>query len=78
MPANLLNPSLAVRLLAAQILERHPEQEGVAPPEVAGRVIVAPPGHAKLEAIVVIGDAEPVADRLVAVGERERVLVGGR
>src|SRR5436853_5512099 len=67
-------PQLTQASLAPEILERHPELEGVAPPEVAGRVIVPPPRDPDLEAIVVVGDADAVADRLVAVGERERIL----
>ena len=60
---DLLNRSLAVLPLASQIAQRHPDQEGVPAPRVAAGFIVAPPGQAKLDAIVVVGDAEPVADR---------------
>src|SRR4051794_38785583 len=71
--AVMLNPSLAAAL-ASQIAQRHPDQEGVPAPRVAACFIVAPPGQAKLDAIVIVEDAEPVADRLEAVGERERIL----
>ena len=76
---NLLNRSLAASggSLASQIAERHPNEEAVAAAGVAAGLIVAPPGQAKLDAIVVVEDAEPVADRLEAVGERQRILAAG-
>jgi len=42
---------------------------------VAAALIIAPPGQAKLDAIVVIEDAEAVADRLEPVGDRQRILL---
>ena len=41
---------------------------------VAGILIIAPPGEPQSEAIIFIGDAEPVADRCEAVGARRRIL----
>src|SRR3954466_13985953 len=49
----LLNRSLATIPLAPQIAQRHPDQEGVPAPRVAAGFIVAPPGQAKLDAIVI-------------------------
>src|SRR3954466_7586817 len=71
-----VNRSLAdlAHSLASQIAKRHPDEEGVAPAGVAARLIIAPPGETELDAIVVVGNAEPVADRIEAVGDRERVL----
>src|SRR3954454_10361388 len=73
---DLLNRSLAASRcpLAPQIAQRHPDQEGVPAPRVSARLIVAPPGEAKLDAIVVVKDAEPVTHRLETVRDRERVL----
>ena len=60
--------------LAAQVAERHPDEEGVAPLHVPGGLIVPPPRNANLEAIVVIQDADPVADRVEALRLAQRVL----
>src|SRR3954462_10741407 len=72
--AVMLNPSLAAAL-ASQIAQRHPDQEGVPAPRVAACFIVAPPGQAKLDAIVVVEDAEPVTDRLEAIGDGEGIFL---
>ena len=61
--------------LAAEPLQRQVKGEGAALAERADVLIVAAPGEAKLQAFVFIFDAEPVAHRLIAVGERERVLL---
>src|SRR5688572_10606448 len=60
--------------LAADVAERHPDQEGIAALDVAGGLIVPSPGQANLDTIVVIGDADPVPNRIESVGGRERVL----
>src|SRR3546814_1907061 len=46
--------------------------------EVPGGLIVAPPGHPDFYAVVVIGDAQPVPDRLetVDVGQGVFLLIG--
>src|SRR5687768_12191463 len=61
--------------LASQILQRHPDQEGVSPAGVARGLVIPPPGHAELDTVVVVEDTEPVPDRLEAIRERERILV---
>ena len=61
--------------LASQIPKRHPDEERVAAPGVAAGLIVAPPGQAKLDAIVVIEDAETMPDRAEAVGNGERIFL---
>src|SRR4051812_4601833 len=60
--------------LAPEILERHPELESVAAAEIPGGVVIAPPGDPDFEAIVVIADADAMAHRFVAVGDRQRIL----
>src|SRR6476646_3261420 len=42
--------------------------------ESTDALIVAPPRDAKLQAFILIFDAQPIADRLPAIGERQRVL----
>ena len=49
--------------------------ESVAAPGIAGRDIVAPPGHRQFKAIVAIGQAEPGAQRLEPVGGIEWVFL---
>ena len=44
------------------------------PDRVPGGLIVAPPRHAKLDTFIVVEDAEPVTDRVEAVGLRQGVL----
>src|SRR5579884_3856290 len=51
------------------------EGEGVALFEAANRLIVAAPRHAKLDAIVLIFDAQAITNRLEPVGDGKRVLV---
>src|SRR3546814_3215442 len=59
------------------MLERYAEEIGVRPAGVAGGHIVAPPGDAELKAFVLIGKADPVADRLETNGDGERVFAPG-
>src|SRR5690606_6161337 len=53
-----------------------PEQESVAVPGVARLLIVPAPGQAELQAIVLIGDPKAMANGFIAVGNRNRVLLG--
>src|SRR3954470_16151167 len=64
-----LNAALAVKPFQSQV-----NAESAALPEGADLLIVAPPGHANLQAIVFILNAEPRPDRLETVSERQRVL----
>src|SRR3546814_12110125 len=54
------------------------EGEAVAAPRIAGVDIVAAPGQRDRQAIIVIGKAEPVANRLEPVAGAERVLLRAR
>jgi hypothetical protein len=63
------------RRLAAQVLQRYPEQKRVPGLEVAGIVIIASPRHAQFEAVILIGDSEPVSYRLITVGTGIGVLM---
>src|SRR5256885_1264659 len=60
--------------LAAHTLQRQVNGEGAPLAEGSDPLIVAAPGHAKLQAIVLIFDADPIANRLPTVGQRQRVL----
>src|SRR6185503_2364284 len=51
------------------------KSEGAALPEGTEALIVAAPRNAKLQAVILIGDAQAVADPGEAVGDRKRVLV---
>src|SRR3546814_5579799 len=53
-----------------------PEEEIVAVPRVARLLIVPAPGQAELQAIVLIGDPKAMANGLIAVGNKNRVLLG--
>src|SRR3546814_20243450 len=57
-----------------QIPECDAEREAVAAPRVAGVGIIAPPRQRDREAFVVIGEAEPVANRLEPVGLAQRIV----
>src|SRR3546814_10257315 len=48
--------------------------KAVAAPRVAGVGIVAPPRQRDLQAVVVIGETEPVPNRLEPVGPAQRVV----
>src|SRR3546814_16018204 len=54
------------------------EGEAVAAPRIAGVDIVAAPGQRDRQAIIVIGKAQPVANRLEPVAGAERVLLRAR
>ena len=54
--------------LAAYTFKRQVDGEGAPFSECPDALIVATPGHAKLQAIVLIFDAEPAPDRLPAIG----------
>ncbi len=69
MPTSQRPPGQLRHVLQTKVLEYQPELEGIAAPGVAGRLIVAPPGEAELQAIVLIGDAETVPHWFEA-GER--------
>src|SRR5579864_6364529 len=61
--------------LAAYPLQRQTNGEGTSLAEVADALIVAAPAYAKLQAIVLILDADPVAYGLPAIGARRWILV---
>src|SRR3546814_8244335 len=63
-------------LLYAKIAKSQPEEESVAVPRVARLLIVPAPGQAELQAIVLIGDPKAMANGFIAVGNRNRVLLG--
>src|SRR3546814_16599836 len=54
--------------------ERDAERKAVAAPRVAGVGIVAPPRQRDRQAFVVIGETEPVPNRLESVGPAQRVV----
>src|SRR6476620_5933589 len=60
--------------LAAHPLQRQVDGEGTSLAEGPDALIVAPPGHAKLQAIVLIFDAKAISHRLPAVGDRQRIF----
>src|SRR5437868_1861340 len=60
--------------LAAHTFQRQVNGEGAPLAEGPDALIVAAPGHAKLQAIILIFDADAVADRLPTVAQRKRVL----
>src|SRR5688572_3926754 len=64
----------ARRRLATQVLQRYPDQEGIAPDRVPGGLIVATPRYAKLDTFIVVKNAEPVTNRVQSVGYRKRVF----
>ena len=49
--------------------------ESASLPEGADLLIIAPPGEANLQAVVLILNAEAVADGLPTIGKRQRVFV---
>src|SRR3546814_8491909 len=57
-----------------QIPERDAERKDVAAPRVAGVGIVAPPRQRDRQAVVVIGETEPVPNRLEPVSPAQRVV----
>src|SRR5690349_5537783 len=72
MPARALGPLNAG--LAANPLESQVNGEGASLPEGADALIVAPPRYAKLQAIILVLNADTVAHRLEAIGHRQRVF----
>ena len=74
MPVSRTEPCPARRRLAAQILQRHPDQEGIAPDRVPGGLIVAAPRHAKLDTFVVVKNPKAMANRVQSIRDRKRVL----
>src|SRR5437763_8989581 len=64
-----LNAALAVKPFQSQV-----NAESAALPKGADLLIVAPPGYANLQAIILILNPEPRANRLETVCERQRVL----
>src|ERR1041384_5351453 len=65
-----LNAGLATKAFQSQM-----KSESTALSERPDMLIVAAPRQAKLQALVLVGDAEPVADRGPAVGQRQRVFL---
>src|SRR3546814_8474058 len=64
--------------LEPQVTERDEEGKAVAAPRVAGVDIVAAPGQRDRQAVVLIGDAEAVANRFPAVPAAQRVVPHAR
>src|SRR3546814_19533325 len=64
--------------LEPQVTERDAEGKAVAAPRVAGVAIVAAPGQRDRQAVVLIGDAEAVANRFPAVPAAQRVVPHAR
>src|SRR5690606_37938406 len=63
------------RSLYANIAQSQPQLEAVALSRVAGGLIIAPPGQPQRQAVVLIGDAQTVADRLISIGRTERIFL---
>src|SRR4030095_4965122 len=60
--------------LAADALQRESKREGAALLELAEALIVALPGHAKLQAFIFVSDAETMTHRLISVRQRQWIL----
>ena len=64
-------------LLAPEVLQRQSQPKGIAPRHVADLRIVTPPGNAELQAFILIGDADAVADRVKPVGKAQQIVIVG-